>query len=128
MGTQHEIVPRHATRKVHELCLLFADLPVVPWPLDDVVTRELVVVETARPVDNAVKRRAVAEAMASRPGGRPLEVDALGGAPGVLGALRGRRATDAENNGAPRRPQALATARAEPGRRRAAAPARSSTR
>lgn len=106
MGTQHEIVlaTRNA-KKVHELRLLFADLPVVLRPLDDVVTRELVVVEDgATFVDNAVKKaRAVAEAtgMLALADDSGLEVDALGGAPGVRSArYAGERATDAENNAA----------------------------
>ncbi len=89
--------------KLHELRQLFADLPIDLVAVADALpTRVEVVEDGATFEENALKKaRAVsaATALAALADDSGLEVDALGGAPGVYSArYAGEGATDAENN------------------------------
>lgn len=91
--------------KLAELRHLLAGLDVEVLALGDVSKKPIHVVEDGDTfVDNAVKKaREVAQAtmMLTLADDSGLEVDALGGAPGVRSArFAGERATDAENNAA----------------------------
>jgi len=91
--------------KLEELRALLADLPLEVRSVAEVIAEPPVVVEDgAGFADNAVKKaRAVAHAtlMLSLADDSGLEVDALGGRPGVRSArFAHERASDAENNAA----------------------------
>jgi len=91
--------------KLDELRHLLAGLDVEVLSLRDVSKKPINVVEDGETfVDNAIKKaREVANAtmMLTLADDSGLEVDALGGAPGVRSArFAGERATDAENNAA----------------------------
>jgi XTP/dITP diphosphohydrolase len=91
--------------KLEELRALLSDLPLDVRSVADVLGEPLAVVEDgATFADNAVKKAlAVAEAtlMLSLADDSGLEVDALGGRPGVRSArFAHERASDAENNAA----------------------------
>lgn len=91
--------------KLDELRSLLAGLDVEVTSLRDVLKKELVVVEDGDTFEeNAVKKAqagAAATMMLTLADDSGLEVDALGGAPGVRSArFGGERATDAENNAA----------------------------
>lgn len=97
------VVATHNRGKLAELRALLADLDVEVVALRDVLGRELVVVEDGATFEaNALKKaRAAFEAttMLTLADDSGLEVDALGGAPGVHSArYAGKHATDAENN------------------------------
>lgn len=97
------VVATHNRGKLGELRALLSDLDVEIVPLRDVLGRELVVVEDGATFEaNAIKKvRAAFEAttMLTLADDSGLEVDALGGAPGVHSArYAGEHATDAENN------------------------------
>ena len=99
------VVATHNKGKLDELRQIFADLDVTLLSLDDVGRGALTVVEDGDTFEaNAVKKaRAVAAAtmMMTLADDSGLEVDALGGAPGVRSARYAHgRATDAENNAA----------------------------
>jgi XTP/dITP diphosphohydrolase len=91
--------------KLDELRSLLRGLDVEVLSVSDVVKREITVVEDGDTFEeNALKKaRAIAQAtmMLTLADDSGLEVDALGGAPGVRSArYAGERATDAENNAA----------------------------
>ncbi len=91
--------------KLEELRHLLADLDLEVLALSDVVKRDLHIVEDGDTFEeNAIKKaQAVVRAtgMMTLADDSGLEVDALGGAPGVRSArYAGERATDAENNAA----------------------------
>ncbi len=97
------VVATHNRGKLGELRALLSDLDVEIVPLRDVLGRELVVVEDGATFEaNAIKKaRAAFEAttMLTLADDSGLEVDALGGAPGVHSArYAGEHATDADNN------------------------------
>lgn len=97
------VVATHNRGKLEELRALLSDLGVEVVALRDVLGRELVVVEDGATFEaNAIKKaRAAYEAttMLTLADDSGLEVDALGGAPGVHSArYAGEHATDAENN------------------------------
>jgi XTP/dITP diphosphohydrolase len=103
---KHSLVIATTNRgKLEELRHLLAGIDVEVLSLSDVSKKPIVVVEDGLTfVDNAVKKaREVAQAtmMLTLADDSGLEVDALGGAPGVHSArYAGERATDAENNAA----------------------------
>jgi XTP/dITP diphosphohydrolase len=89
--------------KLEELRALLADLPLEIYSLDAVQKEKLPLVEDGKTfAENAIKKaRAIAEAtmMLTLADDSGLEVDVLGGAPGVHSARYAHeRATDAENN------------------------------
>lgn len=91
--------------KVDELRHLLTGLDVELFALSDIVKKPLVVVEDGATFEaNAIKKArevAAATMMLTLADDSGLEVDALGGAPGVRSArFAGERATDAENNAA----------------------------
>jgi XTP/dITP diphosphohydrolase len=91
--------------KITELRELLADLDVEVLSLGDVGMKDLTIVEDGATFEaNAVKKArtvATATAMLTIADDSGLEVDVLGGAPGVRSArFAGERATDAENNAA----------------------------
>ena len=106
MSKPHAIVIATKNRgKLAELRALLSDLDVEVHAMDDVVRRDLMIVEDGETfADNALKKArivAAATTMLTVADDSGLEVDALGGAPGVRSArYAGERATDAENNAA----------------------------
>ncbi len=91
--------------KLDELRALLAPLGVQVLSPQDVAKREITVIEDGETFDANAKKKAVAVAgitmMLTVADDSGLEVDALGGAPGVRSArFAGERATDAENNAA----------------------------
>jgi XTP/dITP diphosphohydrolase len=89
--------------KLEELRALIGAMPVEIYSLDDVQKQKLPLVENGKTfAENAIKKaRAAAQAtmMLALADDSGLEVDALGGAPGVRSARYAHeRATDAENN------------------------------
>jgi XTP/dITP diphosphohydrolase len=104
--TTHALVlATHNRGKVDELRHLLEGTGIAVLSLADVTKREITVVEDGDTFEeNAVKKaKAIATAtmMLTLADDSGLEVDALGGAPGVRSArFAGERATDAENNAA----------------------------
>jgi XTP/dITP diphosphohydrolase len=102
----HSLVVATQNRgKLEELRSLLSSLDVQVLSTHDVAKREIVVVEDGDTfADNAKKKAqtvAAATMMLTIADDSGLEVDALGGAPGVRSArFAGERATDAENNAA----------------------------
>ena len=99
------VVATHNKGKLEELRQLFAGLDVEVLSIADVTRRELVVVEDGATFEDNAKKKATevsaATMMLTIADDSGLEVDALGGAPGVRSArFAGERATDAENNAA----------------------------
>jgi XTP/dITP diphosphohydrolase len=100
----HALVVATTNRgKLDELRALLAGMPLEIYSLDDVLKRQVTLVEDGKTfAENAVKKaRAIARAtlMLTLADDSGLEVDALGGAPGVRSARYAHeRATDAENN------------------------------
>lgn len=91
--------------KLDELRALLAGLGVQVLSTQDVAKREIVVVEDGETFEANAKKKAQTVAgitmMLTIADDSGLEVDALGGAPGVRSArFAGERATDAENNAA----------------------------
>ena len=91
--------------KARELAEIFADLPIVVQKLDDVLRDKPHVLEDGKTfAENALKKaRAIAEltGMLTLADDSGLEVDVLGGRPGVRSArFAHERATDSENNAA----------------------------
>ena len=91
--------------KLDELRLLLAPLGVQVLSPQDVAKREITVIEDGETFDANAKKKAQTVAgitmMLTVADDSGLEVDALGGAPGVRSArFAGERATDAENNAA----------------------------
>lgn len=91
--------------KLDELRHLFEGTGVTVLSIADVTKKDIVVVEDGETFEaNAVKKAreiAAATMMLTLADDSGLEVDALGGAPGVRSArFAGERATDAENNAA----------------------------
>jgi len=116
------VVATHNRGKLDELRALLSPLGVQVLSVQDVSKREIVVVEDGDTFEANAKKKAktVADAtlMLTIADDSGLEVDALGGAPGVRSArFAGERATDAENNAA--RLAALDTLDADPGGTRA---------
>jgi XTP/dITP diphosphohydrolase len=108
--------------KLDELRALLAPLGVQVLSVQDVTKREIVVIEDGDTFEENAKKKArtiaAATLMLTIADDSGLEVDALGGAPGVRSALfAGERATDAENNAALL--AALDTLDADPGGTRA---------
>lgn len=108
--------------KLDELRALLAGLGVQVLSVQDVAKREIVVVEDGDTFEANAKKKAQTVAattlMLTIADDSGLEVDALGGAPGVRSArFAGERATDAENNAALL--AALDTLDADPGGTRA---------
>jgi len=104
--------------KLDELRALLSGLGVQVLSTQDVTKREIVVVEDGDTFEANAKKKAqtvsAATLMLTIADDSGLEVDALGGAPGVRSArFAGERATDAENNAALL--AALDTLDAEPG-------------
>lgn len=102
----HSLVVATQNRgKLDELRALLAPLGVQVLATQDVTKREIVVVEDGDTFEDNAKKKAEAVAgitmMLTIADDSGLEVDALGGAPGVRSArFAGERATDAENNAA----------------------------
>jgi XTP/dITP diphosphohydrolase len=99
------VVATHNRGKLDELRHLLGKLDVVVLSLAEVTRKEIVVVEDQDTFEgNAIKKAreiAAATMMLTVADDSGLEVDALGGAPGVRSArFAGERATDAENNAA----------------------------
>lgn len=99
------LVASHNRGKLAELRELLADLPIEVVPLDAVVPDVAPPIESGATFEeNAIlKARAAAEAacMVALADDSGLEVDALGGRPGVRSArFAGEGATDADNNAA----------------------------
>lgn len=97
------VVATHNRGKLEELKALLRDVDVDVVHVGDVTKREIVVVEDEETFEgNAVKKArevSAATMMLSLADDSGLEVDALGGLPGVRSArYAGERATDAENN------------------------------
>jgi XTP/dITP diphosphohydrolase len=91
--------------KLDELRALLSGMGVQVLSTQDVTKREIVVVEDGDTFEANAKKKAVTVAgltmMLTVADDSGLEVDALGGAPGVRSArFAGERATDAENNAA----------------------------
>jgi XTP/dITP diphosphohydrolase len=91
--------------KLDELRALLSGLGVQVLSTQDVTKREIVVVEDGDTFETNAKKKAqtvsTATLMLTIADDSGLEVDALGGAPGVRSArFAGERATDAENNAA----------------------------
>ncbi len=108
--------------KLDELRALLAPLGVQVLSVQDVTKREIVVIEDGDTFEDNAKKKArtiaAATLMLTIADDSGLEVDALGGAPGVRSArFAGERATDAENNAALL--AALDTLDADPGGTRA---------
>jgi XTP/dITP diphosphohydrolase len=104
MSHSHALVVATRNRgKLEELRALLSGLDLDVLSMDEALRRELAIVEDGATFDeNAVKKaRTVATAtmMLTLADDSGLEVDALGGEPGVRSArFAGERATDAENN------------------------------
>lgn len=102
----HSLVVATQNRgKLDELRALLSDLGVQVLSVQDVTKREIVVVEDGDTFEDNAKKKAQTVAgttmMLTLADDSGLEVDALGGAPGVRSArFAGERATDAENNAA----------------------------
>jgi len=99
------VVATHNRGKLDELRLLLAPLGVQVLSPQDVAKRPITVIEDGDTFDANAKKKALAVAgitmMLTVADDSGLEVDALGGAPGVRSArFAGERATDAENNAA----------------------------
>jgi XTP/dITP diphosphohydrolase len=99
------VVATHNRGKLDELRALLGPLGVQVLSVGDVTKREIVVVEDGDTFEENAKKKAVTVAgttmMLTIADDSGLEVDALGGAPGVRSArFAGERATDAENNAA----------------------------
>jgi XTP/dITP diphosphohydrolase len=99
------VVATNNRAKVAELRELCADLPVEVLGLADVLAEPMSIAEDGATFrDNALKKAITAAAavkMLTLADDSGLEVDALGGRPGVRSArYAGERATDAENNAA----------------------------
>lgn len=99
------VVATHNRGKLDELRALLGPLGVQVLSVADVTKREIVVVEDGDTFEANAKKKAVTVAgttmMLTIADDSGLEVDALGGAPGVRSArFAGERATDAENNAA----------------------------
>ena len=99
------VVATHNRGKLDELRHLLGKLDVQVLSIADVTRKEIVVVEDCDTFEgNAIKKAkeiAAATMMLTVADDSGLEVDALGGAPGVRSArFAGERATDAENNAA----------------------------
>jgi XTP/dITP diphosphohydrolase len=99
------VVATNNRGKLTELRDLLAGLPLQILSLQDVSKKPIVVVEDGDTFEaNAIKKArevAAATLMLTLADDSGLEVDALGGAPGVRSArFAGERATDAENNAA----------------------------
>lgn len=89
--------------KLHELRALFAELPIDLVAVGDALPTRIDVVEDGKTFEeNAIKKArtiAAATALPTLADDSGLEVDALGGAPGVYSArYSGEGATDAKNN------------------------------
>ena len=103
---RHALVVATGNRaKLQELKALLVDLPLEVLSVDEALTRTPTIIEDGSTfADNASKKaRAIARAtmMLTLGDDSGLEVDALGGAPGVRSARYAHpRATDAENNAA----------------------------
>ncbi len=106
MSKPHALVIATKNRgKLAELRALLADLDLEVHAMDDVVRRDLNIIEDGETfADNAIKKArivAAATTMLTVADDSGLEVDVLGGSPGVRSArYAGERATDAENNAA----------------------------
>jgi XTP/dITP diphosphohydrolase len=103
--THSLVVATHNRGKLDELRALLASLDVQVLSTQDVTKREIVVVEDGDTFEANAKKKAqtvaTATMMLTIADDSGLEVDALGGAPGVRSArFAGERATDAENNAA----------------------------
>lgn len=103
--THSLVVATHNRGKLDELRALLSSLGVEVLSADDVTKREIVVVEDGETFEANAKKKAVTVAAATMmltlADDSGLEVDALGGAPGVRSArFAGERAMDAENNAA----------------------------
>jgi len=99
------VVATHNRGKLDELRALLGPLGVQVLSVSDVTKREIVVVEDGDTFEANAKKKAQTVAgttmMLTIADDSGLEVDALGGAPGVRSArFAGERATDAENNAA----------------------------
>ena len=99
------VVATHNRGKLDELRALLTPLGVQVLSTEDVAKREIVVVEDGDTFEANAKKKAQTVAaitmMLTMADDSGLEVDALGGAPGVRSArFAGERATDAENNAA----------------------------
>jgi XTP/dITP diphosphohydrolase len=99
------VVATNNRGKLDELRALLSPLGVEVLSAKDVTKREIVVVEDGETFEDNAKKKAVTVAgitmMLTLADDSGLEVDALGGAPGVRSArFAGERATDAENNAA----------------------------
>jgi len=99
------VVATHSHGKLAELRSLLSNMDLQVLSLSDVTRRDITVVEDGDTFEaNALKKaRAIASAtmMLTLADDSGLEVDALGGSPGVRSArYAGERATDAENNAA----------------------------
>ncbi len=117
--TKHALVVATTNRgKLREFRRLLVDLPFDVLGLDEVVSKPVRVVEDGVTFEQNARKKAEAVAavttMLTLADDSGLEVDALGGAPGVRSArFASERATDAENNAALL--SALADLRANPG-------------
>jgi XTP/dITP diphosphohydrolase len=106
MANHHAlVVATHNRGKLEELRALLRSLDVDVLHISDVTKRDIVVVEDGATFEeNAIKKAkevAAATMMLTVADDSGLEVDALGGAPGVRSArYASERATDAENNAA----------------------------
>jgi XTP/dITP diphosphohydrolase len=103
--THSLVVATHNRGKLDELRALLSDLGVEVLSTREVTRREIVVVEDGETFEANAKKKAQTVAgitmMLTIADDSGLEVDALGGAPGVRSArFAGERATDAENNAA----------------------------
>jgi XTP/dITP diphosphohydrolase len=99
------VVATQNAGKLAELRALLAALPVTVLSSDEVLTRKVTVVEDGETFAENATKKAVAIArvtmMLTLADDSGLEVDALGGAPGVRSARYAHsRATDGENNAA----------------------------
>ena len=97
------VIATHNRGKIEELRALLGDTPVDIFTVDDVLKQKITVVEDGKTfAENAIKKArqiAAATFMLTLADDSGLEVDALGGAPGVHSARYAHvRATDAENN------------------------------
>ena len=103
-GARHALLVATKNRgKLAELRVLLADLPVDVFSVDEAGAGGLVVVEDGATFEANATKKALAYAgatmMLTLADDSGLEVDALGGAPGVHSArFAGETATDAENN------------------------------
>ena len=103
-GSRHALLVATKNRgKLVELRALLADLPVDVVSVDEAGAGGLVVVEDGATFEANATKKALAYAgatmMLTLADDSGLEVDALGGAPGVRSArFAGETATDAENN------------------------------